>query len=135
MKHLWIPLALVLALAGFTGCSPQPLQNPPGTAQAPEHADQVCSDMIDAVFTGNYQVFLSRGTDAFRDGISHIAFQEVHSQLSTHLGMGYDRVYWGSLRQGTFDVFCWKMTFDDGSDDRFIRLTMDGDEAAGFLIQ
>lgn len=136
MKLLVTAAAAALLACGCSRSSaPVPYVHGAPPSPPPDRVLEIYSDMMTAVQHGNYQVFLSRGNETFRSEVSSLAFQNVHTQVARQMETGYQSIYWGELRQGTYRVFCWKVVFNDGSDDLFVRLTMDGNRAAGILFQ
>lgn len=58
-------------------------------------------------------------------------FESVSKQLSSRMGEGYTTTYFGHLKQLHYQIYLWKLSFEDDGDEFVIRMTMDGDKVAG----
>lgn len=58
-------------------------------------------------------------------------FEGVSKQLSSRMGQGYTTTYFGDLKQIHYQIYLWKLSFEDGGDEFVIRMTIDGDKVAG----
>lgn len=47
---------------------------------------------------------------------------------------GYAIIYFGHLKQSDYQIYLWKLSFEDGGDEFVARMTMNGDKVAGILI-
>lgn len=61
-------------------------------------------------------------------------FEGVSKQLFSHMVKGYTTTYFSYLKQLHYQIYLWKLSFEEGGDKFVIRMTMDGDKVAGILI-
>ena len=100
----------------------------------PEKAIACLQTILDALETGNYELFLSVGDADYQTGISKEMFDSVSSQLSPRMAEGYNITYFGHLKQHEYQTYLWKLSFVDGGDEFVARMTMNGDQVGGILI-
>ena len=55
-------------------------------------------------------------------------FEGVSKQLYSRMGKGDATTYFGHLKQLHYQIYLWKLSFEDGGDEFVIRMTMDGDK-------
>jgi hypothetical protein len=90
--------------------------------------------ILDATASGNYEHFTTVGNSAYKAGITKQMFEGVSEQLAPRMGTGYSITYFGNLKQFHYQIYLWKLSFEDGGDEFVARLTMDEDQVAGILI-
>ncbi|PRB84370.1 hypothetical protein [Pseudomonas sp. MYb185] len=101
----------------------------------PAPARQMLSQLMGAIASQDYQQFMQLGNDEFQAGISQPQFDEVAQVVGMRVEQGYQAQYLTSLQQQGYRVDLWKISFTDGGDDSLARLVLDGERAAGFLLQ
>jgi hypothetical protein len=90
--------------------------------------------ILDAIASGNYELFTTVGDSNYKAGITKQMFEGVSEQLAPHMGKGYSITYFGHLKQGDYQIYLWKLSFEDGGDEFVARMTMNGDKVGGILI-
>lgn len=90
--------------------------------------------MLDATASGNYDLFITVGNSSYKEGITKQMFEGVSEQLSPRMEKGYSITYFGHLKQLHYQIYLWKLSFEDGGDEFVTRMTMDGDKVAGIVI-
>jgi hypothetical protein len=90
--------------------------------------------ILDAIKTGNYELFLTVGDSDYKAGISKEMFDSVSTQLSPRITEGYNITYFGNLKQLEYQIYLWKLSFADGGDEFVVRMAMNGDKVSGILI-
>lgn len=100
----------------------------------PEKAIACLQTILEALGTGNYELFLSVGDSDYQTGISKEMFDSVSSQLSLRMAEGYNITYFGHLKQHEYQIYLWKLSFVDGGDEFVARMAMNGDQVGGILI-
>ena len=108
---------------------------PVAADQAPLIADNMLKGLLVAVQNNDYDGFVANGTAAFKAGLTPQMLAGVSAQLSARMNRGYGIAYLGKLRQQGLDVYLWKLSFKDGSDDTLAKLVLDKDKVAGFWLQ
>ncbi|MCC5638488.1 hypothetical protein LC593_22155 [Nostoc sp. CHAB 5844] len=104
-------------------------------ANQPEQSVQkTFASLINAIEQNNYTKFISQGNAAFKEGITKQTFTHVSEQLVPRLKKGYSSVFLGKLNQQGYQVYLWKLTFKDGSDDVLARLSLKDGKVAGFWL-
>ncbi|VXD13011.1 hypothetical protein [Planktothrix paucivesiculata] len=90
--------------------------------------------ILDAIASGNYELFTTVGDSSYKAGITKQMFEGVSEQLAPRMEKGYSITYFGYLKQGDYQIYLWKLSFEDGGDEFVTRMTMNGDKVAGILI-
>lgn len=90
--------------------------------------------ILDALVSGNYELFTIVGNSSYKAEITRQMFEGVSEQLSSRMGKGYATTYFGALKQLHYQIYLWKLSFEDDGDEFVIRMTMDRDKVAGILI-
>jgi hypothetical protein len=90
--------------------------------------------ILDAIKTGNYELFLTVGVSDYKAGISKEMFDSVSTQLSPRMTEGYNITYFGNIKQLEYQIYLWKLSFADGGDEFVVRMAMNGDKVSGILI-
>lgn len=90
--------------------------------------------ILDAIASGNYELFTTVGDSSYKAGITKQMFEGVSEQLAPRMEKGYSITYFGYLKQGDYQIYLWKLSFEDGGDEFVARMTMNGDKVAGILI-
>lgn len=90
--------------------------------------------ILDAIKTGNYELFLTVGDSGYKTGISQEMFDSVSTQLSPRMTEGYNITYFGNLKQLEYQIYLWKLSFADDGDEFIARMAMNGDKVSGILI-
>lgn len=104
-------------------------------ANQPEQSVQrTFASLINAIEQNNYTQFISQGNAAFKEGIKKQTFTQVSGQLAPRLKKGYSSVFLGKLNQQGYQVYLWKLTFKDGSDDILARLSLKDQKVGGFWL-
>jgi len=91
--------------------------------------------LLTAIATNNYDALIANAAPVLKSRITKETFTQVSTQLSPQLKKGYKLQYLGSLKQQGVEVFLWKITYQDGSDDMLARLVIQEDKVAGFWFQ
>ncbi len=105
------------------------------SSEPPEEAASILNELLQATESGEYAAFQAPGNQAFKEGITEEMFSQVSSQMQPVLEGGYDTTYLSDLNQQGFKIYLWKLIPKTGNDEFLLKLTLEGDEAAGFWIQ
>ena len=90
--------------------------------------------ILDATASGNYELFTAVGDSGYKAGITKQMFEGVSEQLAPRMGKGYSITYFGHLKQVDYQIYLWKLSFEDGGDEFVARMTMNGDKVAVILL-
>jgi hypothetical protein len=90
--------------------------------------------ILDATASGNYELFTTVGDSGYKAGITKQMFEGVSEQLAPRMEQGYSITYFGSLKQADYQIYLWKLSFEDGGDEFVARMAMTGDKVSGILI-
>lgn len=101
----------------------------------PAPARQMLTQLLETVANQDYQQFMQLGTSEFQAGISQDQFDQVAQIVGARIEQGYQAQYLTSLQQQGYRVDLWKISFSDGGDDSLARVVLEGERAAGFLLQ
>ncbi len=101
----------------------------------PAPARQMLAQLLETVANQDYQQFMQLGTSEFQAGISQDQFDQVAQIVGARIEQGYQAQYLTSLQQQGYRVDLWKISFSDGGDDSLARVVLEGERAAGFLLQ
>lgn len=100
----------------------------------PQNVIDCLQIILDATASGNYDLFTTIGNSSYKAGITKQMFESVSEQLAPRTQKGYSITYFGHLKQLHYQIYLWKLSFEDDGDEFVARLTMDGDKVAGILI-
>lgn len=103
-------------------------------ATPPQNVIVCLQTILDATDSGNYDHFFTVRNSSCKAGITRQMLECVSEQLSPRMLEGYTTTYFGHLKQLHYQIYLWKLSFEDGGDEFVIRMTMDGDKVAGILI-
>ncbi|MBD2362475.1 MULTISPECIES: hypothetical protein [unclassified Anabaena] len=100
----------------------------------PQNVIDCLQIILDAIATGNYELFLRVGNADYKAGITKEMFDSVSSQLSPRMSEGYTITYFGQLKQREYQTYLWKLSFADAGDEFVIRMAVNEDKVAGISI-
>lgn len=103
-------------------------------ATPPPNVIDCLRTILDAFVSGNYELFTTVGNSSYKTDITKQMFEGVSEQLSSRMVKGYATTYFGHLKQLHYQIYLWKLSFEDDGDEFVIRMTMDRDKVAGILI-
>lgn len=92
------------------------------------------TSLMAAIEENNYDNFVAQGNVVFKQGITKQMFTQVSKQLAPRMKKGYSAVFLGELKQQGYQVYLWKVTFQDGGDDFLAKLSLKDGKVGGFLI-
>lgn len=104
-------------------------------AQAPIVIQTNVNIMLGAVQSGLYGSFVSAGSDEFKASYTQESFNVLREQNAIRLEQGFEATYLTSINSKGFVVFLWKLTYNDGSDDSLLSLSVQNGFVVGFRIQ
>ncbi len=95
----------------------------------------IFQNLMSAVQTGDHAAMTLNGDPAFKVGLTKEMVAKVSAQLGPRMQEGYSATFLTAMRQASYEVFIWKLSFKDGKDDMLakVALTKDG-QVAGFWI-
>ncbi|MEH2303504.1 MAG: hypothetical protein V7K88_32190 [Nostoc sp.] len=102
--------------------------------QPEQSVQKTFTSLINAVEQNNYTQFIFQGNAAFKEGITKQTFIQVSGQLAPRLKKGYSAVFLGNLNQQGYQVYLWKLTFKNRSDDVLARLSLKDGKIGGFWL-
>ncbi|MDZ8189444.1 MAG: hypothetical protein RMX96_31980 [Nostoc sp. ChiSLP02] len=102
--------------------------------QPDQSVQRIFTKLINAVQQNNYTQFISQGNAAFQESITKQTFTQVSTQLAPRFKKGYSAIFLGNLNQQGYQVYLWKLTFSDGSDDVLARLSLKDGKIGGFWL-
>ncbi|WP_235526408.1 hypothetical protein [Nostoc piscinale] len=102
--------------------------------QPEQSVQKTFTNLINALEQNNYTNFISQGNPAFKEGLTKQIFTHVSEQLAPRLKKGYSSVFLTKLNQQGYQVYLWKLSFKDGSDDIVARLSLKDAKVAGFWL-
>lgn len=103
-------------------------------ATPPQNVVDCLQVILDAIASGNYELFTTVGDSGYKAGITKQMFEGVSEQLAPYMEKGYSLTYFGDLKQGDYQIYLWKLSFVEGEDEFVVRMTLNGDKVAGILI-
>ena len=82
-------------------------------ATPPQNVIDCLQTILDAVVSGNYELFTTVGNSSYKAGITRQMFEGVSKQLSSRMGKGDATTYFGHLKQLHYQIYLWKLSFED----------------------
>ena len=99
------------------------------------HVQKMFQNLMTAVQTGDHAAMILDGDETFRKGLTPEMTAGVSAQLAPRMRDGYTAEFLTRMKQASYDVFLWKITFQDGGDDFIAKVVLNPDgRVAGFLI-
>jgi len=95
-------------------------------------AEKTVKGMLAAVQKDNYESFMSRKSDSFRNAITKENFKGINTALGPRLKIEHNLHYFGSLNRAGHEIFLWKISYKDGGDDTLIILAFNDQGVSGF---
>jgi hypothetical protein len=107
-----------------------------GLAQVPmRQYDMPLKQMLDAIQSKSYDVFVANGDARFKNGFTLKMFEELTRQIGQRLQQGYSLTFLTTLRQHDYVVYVWKVAFKDSKDDYLVSLAIMNGNITGFTIR
>lgn len=103
--------------------------------QAPREAQGSFNIMMTALETNDFGSYVAPGETAFAMAVTEPMFSKASAQIAPLLKKGYQAIYLGQMKQRGYDVFLWKVSFKDGSDDLLASLNMKTGKVGGFFLR
>ncbi len=100
----------------------------------PQNVIDCLQVILDAIASADYELFTTVGDSGYKAGITKQMFEGVSEQLAPRMTKGYSTTYFGDLKQSSYQIYLWKLSFADGEDEFVVRMTLGGDKVAGILI-
>ena len=123
MKKLLLPLVARI----FAGTLPA--QEPAARVQT------IFQNLMSAVQTADHAAMTLNGDAAFKAGLTKEMVEKVSAQLAPRMQEGYSATFLTAMRQASYEVFIWKLSFKDGKDDMLAKVALNKDgQVAGFWI-
>jgi hypothetical protein len=102
-------------------------------ARPPPQVETTLRQMLEAVKDASNSRVVAPGDPRFMAGLTTTMFEDLSRCLAPRLMKGYSTSYFGQLRQRGYEVYVWKLTFDDGGDDLLLTAFATGVRITGFL--
>ncbi|MFB2772745.1 hypothetical protein ACE1AT_26255 [Pelatocladus sp. BLCC-F211] len=100
----------------------------------PQNVINCFQTILNAIAAGDYELFTTVGDSGYKEGITKQMFESVSEQLAPRMKEGYSITYLCRLKQSQYQVYLWKLSFEDGGDEFVGRMVMNADKVAGILI-
>lgn len=100
----------------------------------PQNVVDYLQTILDAIATGNYELFLTVGDAEYKAGITKDMFDSVSSNLIPRMSEGYTINYFGQLKQREYQTYLWKLSFSDGGDEFVVRMAVNESKVGGISI-
>lgn len=121
---------LVLAAVMFMRFAPSVQAEEPSPL-----VQKMFQNLMNAVQAGDHAAMVLDGDETFRQGLTPAMTAGVSAQLAPRMREGYSAAFLTRMRQASYDIYLWKLTFQDGGDDFIAKVVLNKDgRVAGFLI-
>jgi hypothetical protein len=87
-----------------------------------------------AVASRDHAAFIVHADDELKKELTKETFEVVSSDLAPRFRLGHTARFLGQLKQRGRDVYLWKVSFKDKSDDGLIRMAVYAGRITGFWI-
>ncbi len=99
------------------------------------HVQKMFQNLMNAVQAGDHAAMVLDGDETFRQGLTPEMTAGVSAQLAPRMREGYSAAFLTRMKQASYDIYLWKLTFQDGGDDFIAKVVLNRDgRVAGFLI-
>jgi hypothetical protein len=106
---------------------------PAAFAQVPQGMEETMKRMLSAAQVNALDDFVAQADPAARGGMTK-QMQDINQEVGPRIKQGYVATYWGSLKQGGYEVHVWKLDFRDGKDDYLVTLAVRDRKVAGMWV-
>ncbi len=103
----------------------------PGQAQA----DPIFKELVGAVLAHDYDSFIAHGTTEVKAAITKTQFNAVADLMDARLKAGYEVASLGELNQRGYQVFLYRLRYQDGGDDTLGTMTLKNGQVAGIYFK
>jgi hypothetical protein len=124
-SHLRLCVGIILALVVRSALA----------VEAPPQLEATLKNMLAALQSGSLADFVAPGDAGFKSGMNQGMLDGVRSQFAPRLKQGYTSTYLGSLIQGGYTIYLWKLQFKDGLDDRLVTMVVRDGKVGGFFLR
>ena len=90
--------------------------------------------LMSAMSASSYDDFVRLIDDDFKKTLQKDVFDKSAQSIAPRLAKGYDTTYLTQLNQRGTQVYLWKLTFKDGSDDVLAYLSIKNGQVDGFML-
>jgi len=104
-------------------------------AHAGETKEESLDRLVVAIFSNDFEMFTSEGTEEFKNGITRKQFNAVSGQFKNLGADGYSSEYLTDLNQRGVTVYLWKLTHKDSDEEMLARMILIDGKVGGFWLQ
>ncbi|MGN6506457.1 MAG: hypothetical protein ACTHM6_12935 [Tepidisphaeraceae bacterium] len=91
--------------------------------------------LLSAIERDDAAAFTEHATPAMKSALTPAVIGGLHESLGKRLAGKHTVTYLCELNQKGYDVYLWKLSFEDGGDDVVIRAVYADEKLAGFFLQ
>jgi hypothetical protein len=130
-KHL-ITFGIVLASALIAGGLITALLKYGGPDRTTK---KIFNNLLSATLADDYDAFAAECDDPMKAALTKTVLTSLSQQLQTRAKAGYDAQYLGSLKKQVYQVYLWRIHFNDEGDDLLATLSVKDGKAGGFYLR
>lgn len=115
--------------------SSQGYSQTPKSSLAPQSVETTMQSMLSAIQTNSYSDFIAAGDQAFQEGMTKEMLSSISQSLASRLKQGYTVTFLTKLNQQGFEVYVWKLEFNDRHDDVLQFMALKNGKVGGFWLR
>ena len=103
--------------------------------ESPGEAKNIYSVLIQGILDGDASVFQDVGTEEFRKKMTPELFQAAQAEIGNRLRQGFQSVYLGKIVKSGREIYLWKITVSQNSEELLATLILNQNKVDGFYFQ
>lgn len=103
--------------------------------ESPGEAKNIYGVLIQGILDGDASVFQDVGTEEFRKKMTPELFQAAQAEIGNRLRQGFQSVYLGKIVKSGREIYLWKITVSQNSEELLATLILNQNKVDGFYFQ
>jgi hypothetical protein len=98
-------------------------------------AEKIFKSLIVAQTAKDYDAFVADADDNLKAALTKTQFDASSNLMNKRTGGGYDTTFLGELNQNGYQVFLYRLRFNDGGDDILGTMSLKDDKVGGIYFK
>jgi hypothetical protein len=127
MKHSIIQVALLVAIISVSSFRLHAADN--------AQAEKIFKSLLAAQTAKDYDAFVADADDNLKAALTKTQFDASSNIMIKRTSGGYDTTFLGELNQRGYQVFLYRLRFEDGGDDILGTMSLKDDKVGGIYFK
>ncbi|HEY3931874.1 MAG TPA: hypothetical protein VGM58_05835 [Verrucomicrobiae bacterium] len=127
MKHSIIQVALLVAIISVSSFTLHAADN--------AQAEKIFKSLLAAQTAKDYDAFVADADDNLKAALTKTQFDASSNIMIKRTSGGYDTTFLGELNQRGYQVFLYRLRFEDGGDDILGTMSLKDDKVGGIYFK